>query len=217
MNKAIIIMTKVPFPGEVKTRMQPFLSEKQSAELATALLKDAEEKIANTNYGRIIAYSPVNYKKRLKAILQHDHLLIDQAGENLGDRMMNAFRFGFDQGFDAIVMIGTDSPTFPSESIEEAFGQLEEGIDLVLGESEDGGFYLIGLKTTYTDLFEGVNWDSDNTFERTMKNATNLGLIEGLVSPWYDVDLPEDLERLKDELAQNPDLAPNTSEWLKKI
>lgn len=210
-------MTKVPSAGNVKTRMQPFLSEVQSEEFATELLKDAEKKVLKTKHASIIAYSPANQKKRLKAILQHEHLLIDQAGKNLGDRMMNAFRFGFGQGFDAIVMIGTDSPTFPSESIEEAFEQLENGTDLVLGESEDGGFYLIGLNTAYPNLFEGVDWDSNYTFERTMKNAERFGMVEGLVSPWYDVDLPEDLERLKDELAQKPDLAPHTSEWLKKI
>ena len=217
MKKAIIIMTKVPFAGNVKTRMQPFLSEMQSEELATALLKDAEQKVINTPYASIIAYSPANLLKPLKAILQHYHLLIDQAGKDLGDRMMNAFRFGFSKDFDAIVMIGTDSPTFPAESIDEAFEQLENDRDLVLGESKDGGFYLIGLRRSYSDLFEGVNWESNDTFRYTLRNAERLGMCGGLVVPWYDVDLPADLERLKDELTKKPDLAPHTSEWLKKI
>ena len=217
MKTAIIIMAKVPSAGAVKTRMQPYLSAEQSAELATALLSDAERKIIKSHHTSIIAYSPANQLNHLKTILQHEHLLIDQAGKDLGDRMMNAFRFGFSQGFDAIVMIGTDSPTFPTESIEEAFEQLEKETDIVLGKSEDGGFYLIGLRTTYSDLFDDVDWELDDTFNRTLKNAEKLGMFEGLVAPWYDVDLPDDLERLKKELAENPAPAPNTAEWLKKI
>lgn len=210
-------MAKVPSAGNVKTRMQPFLSEAQSAELATAFLKDAEQKVTSPKYEQIIAFSPANKKNHLEAILQQQYTLIEQVGKNLGERMFNAFKSGFDAGLDSIVMIGTDSPTFPARSIEKAFEYLASDKEIVLGESEDGGFYLIGLRAVDPELFEGVAWGSSEAFRQIRQNARLLVLKLETLPIWYDVDIPSDLDRLKKELALNPQLAPNTSEWLKKI
>lgn len=219
MKKAIIIMTKVPAAGKVKTRLQPFIAPDQSAEIARAFLQDAERKAKTVTENIIFAVSPFDERDKLKNILQHPADLIEQQGETLGDRMLSAFKFVFDQGSDAVVLIGTDSPTFPSDHIELAFEFLEIETDVVLGKTEDGGFYLIGLRKLDTRIFENVSWSSRQTFEQVWENIMDSDLHLREVPSWYDVDQPEDLQKLKEELIHNENArrrATNTYECLMK-
>ena len=216
MKKAIIIMAKVPTAGKVKTRLQPFLSGEQCRELATCFLRDVEAKSKKHDCSTIVAYSPKHKKSELLNILQHDHILIEQAGEDLGERMYNAFEHAFQVGFDSVVMIGTDSPTFPDEALTDAFRNLETGSDAVMGKTEDGGYYLVGLSSLTEGTFDGVDWGTEKAFEQTQHNLLEKRFKLKLIQPWYDVDFPEDFERLKNEFEENPVLAPHTSEWLKK-
>ncbi len=203
MKKAIIIMAKIPEVGKVKTRLQPFLTENQSAELSKAFLQDAENKAKTAAENVFIAVSPFDKRDKLNDILQHQPMLIEQTGNNLGEKMLNAFKFAFEKGLDAVVMFGTDSPTFPADFIEQAFEFLELETDVVLGKTEDGGFYLIGLKVLDTRIFENVAWSSAETFEQVRQNIMNLKLHLREVPGWYDVDEPEDLEKLRKEVFHN--------------
>lgn len=213
MNRAIIIMTKIPRAGNVKTRLQPHLSPEQSAEIAAAFLQDAEAKARKVCDKTIIAFAPASEKDSLFNFVSSNNIFVAQSGKDLGERMFNAFVFAFADGSDSVVMIGTDSPSFPSEFIEQAFDLLENS-DAVLGESEDGGFYLIGLRTLRKEVFENVEWSSPETFAQTVRNIEKCGLSLSFVPKWHDVDFPEDLERLKFELRENPKLAPKTAKWL---
>ena len=214
MNNAIIIMTKIPRAGNVKTRLQPYLSPEQSAEIAAAFLQDAEAK-AQKVCETIIAFAPREEKAVLLNLVSSENIFVAQNGKDLGERMFNAFEFAFDNGSDSIVMIGTDSPSFPSEFLEKAFEFLENS-DAVLGESEDGGYYLIGLRTLKKEIFENVEWSSPETFDRTVRNIESCDLKLSFVPKWHDVDFPEDLKRLKKELLENPKLAPQTAKWLEE-
>ena len=219
MKKAIIIMAKVPEAGKVKTRLQPALTSNESAELATAFLQDTENKAKTITDNLIVAFSPINKKNELENILQHKPFLIEQRGDNLGEKMFNAFKFAFEASSDAVVMIGTDSPTFPADHIEQAFEFLDLETDVVLGKTEDGGFYLIGLRKLDTQIFENVSWSSDETFEQVWKNTMDLGLHLREVPSWYDVDEPEDLEKLLYEITHNENArrrAMKTFEYLLK-
>ena len=208
-------MAKFPEAGRVKTRLQPFLSREQSAEIASAFLQDAENKAKSVCENLIIAFSPPERKANFKSILQHENILIEQAGADLGERMFYAFKFAFFNDLDRVVMIGTDSPTCPTEFIKKAFESLENS-DAVLGETKDGGYYLIGLKILKREIFENVEWSSEKTFEQTRHNIENLELKLSLLPKWYDVDFPEDLARLRKELNKNPELAAKTAKWLKE-
>lgn len=217
MKKAIIIMAKVPAPGRVKTRLQPFFSEAQSAEISEAFLRDAESKAKSVEENVMIAVAPFEKKHELKNILQHNPALIEQRGENLGEKMLAAFRFVFEAGTDSVVMTGTDSPTFPADFIEQAFEYLELETDVVLGRTEDGGFFLIGLRAPLAPrIFEGVEWSSEKTFEQIRENVMDSGLHLREVPGWYDVDKPEDFEKLRREFMQNENArrrAPQTFEF----
>jgi rSAM/selenodomain-associated transferase 1 len=119
-----------------------------------------------------------------------------QEGEDLGKRMENAFLNRFERGFREVVIIGTDSPDQPPEHILEAFDLLaDKKIDLVLGPAEDGGYYLMGLKSVREELFCGIQWSSGEVFATTVSKAKELGLGVSLLPVWHDIDTAADLER----------------------
>lgn len=210
-------MTKVPQAGTVKTRLQSLLKPEQCRELAVAFLRDAERKAENIAAELIISFSPLEKQNLLTEILRTNPILVGQTGENLGERIFHAFEFAFSRRSDAVVMIGTDSPTVPQEFIEQAYVTLETKSDAVLGKTIDGGFYLIGLRKAEKKIFENVEWSSPQTFEQTKRNIKNLNLNLEEIPVWYDVDLPEDLERLKRELTKNPQIAQKTAEFLESL
>ena len=216
MKKVIIIMAKVPTAGAVKTRLYPFLSVEQSATLAECFLRDTVSKAKFLPNELIIAYTPVEKLDVLRAILSKEQIFIEQKGANLGDKMFHAFEFAFSQNPDAVVMIGTDSPTFPAQFITQAFEMLSEA-DAVLGETADGGFYLIGLQKLKREIFKLVEWSSPKTFEQTARNIENLGLRLSLLPNWYDVDTPDDLKRLKKDLSKSSSIAPKTFKFLESL
>jgi len=217
MKKTIVIMTKVPQAGKVKTRLQPYLTARQSAEISVCFLQDTEAKAKTVAQNLIIAFSPIEMKNLLIDILQTEPILVEQKGENLGERMFHAFEFAFLHDSDAVVMIGTDSPTVPAEFIKRAFAFLETKADAVLGKTKDGGFYLIGLRKLESAIFENVEWSSPKSFEQTKQNIENLNLKLREIPVWYDVDTSEDLERLEKELAENSQFAPKTSEFFRQF
>ncbi|MDQ3712175.1 MAG: TIGR04282 family arsenosugar biosynthesis glycosyltransferase [Acidobacteriota bacterium] len=215
MKRAIIIMAKAPVAGAVKTRLEPFLSPAECAELAAAFLRDAFAKAKTVCENTILAYSPAVQRAVLENILQSETVYVEQTGADLGERMSNAFEFAFASGSDAVVMIGTDSPTVPADFIRRAFEFLENESDVVLGETTDGGFYLIGLRKNYPKLFENVRWSSAQVFEQTMENAKRLKLRAAQIPTWYDVDVPPDLARLRKEILTGDKIeAPATFRWL---
>jgi rSAM/selenodomain-associated transferase 1 len=218
MKRAIVIMAKVPSAGTVKTRLKPFLAPEQCAGLAASFLQDAESKSKSVCENTIVAYSPADKREVLESILQTENILVEQNGANLGERMSNAFKFAFAQNSDAVVMVGTDSPTFPAEFIERAFKFLESGSDIVLGKAEDGGFYLIGLREFVPRLFENIQWSSPTVFEETSANAAKFGLKNLTEIPaWYDVDISADLLVLRNEFLSDEAIqkrASATYRWL---
>lgn len=219
MKSAIIVMAKFPAAGRVKTRLVPFLSAEQSAQLAECFLRDTIDKAKNLKRQLIVAYSPAGQRAFFAALTRsRQAVLVNQIGKDLGERMYFAFKFAFEQNSDSAVLIGTDSPTLPPEFIEQAFDLLRRDADAVLGKTADGGFYLIGLRKLKSEIFENVRWSSEKTFEQTAGNIKNSGFKLKEAPLWYDVDEQADLERLAEEFKQNDaakNIAPETFEWLK--
>ncbi|MDQ6788481.1 MAG: TIGR04282 family arsenosugar biosynthesis glycosyltransferase [Acidobacteriota bacterium] len=219
MKRTIIIMAKVPRAGNVKTRLQPFLSSEECRALAEAFLFDAINKVRKVCDELVIAFAPSdekNYFDRFETC--GDLILIEQKGADLGERMASAFEFAVSADLGkAIVMIGTDSPTFPIEFAEQAFSDLETRAEIVLGKSDDGGFYLIGLKKIFSTLFDGIEWSSAKVFEQITANVEKLKISRfELISGWYDVDTFTDLRRLRDEFSDAKAArknAPATYRW----
>lgn len=196
---ALAIMAKVPIPGQVKTRLTPFLSPEEAAELYRSLFFDQIESLLS--FGRadlFIAFAPEGAAVLFQEPVPSDFVCFLQSGGDLGDRMYNALIHLSTQGYRNIVLIGSDAPALPSRFLDEAFGILEQGThDLVLGPSRDGGYYLIGMSRPVPEIFQGIPWSSDRVLETTTQKLVPLGLRAHLLSPWFDVDTVGDLQYLQ--------------------
>ncbi len=120
---------------------------------------------------------------------------MEQKGSDLGERMKNAFLWGFSKGFQKIVMIGSDSPTLPAYFIQQAFFRLKSE-PIVFGPALDGGYYLIGMRPPIPDIFNNIRWGSKNVLSDTKKRLCRFDLLPY----WYDVDYPKDLRFLKQHI-----------------
>ena len=202
-SAALIIFAKAPISGQVKTRLCPPLTAEEAAGLHGSFVQDMLERSAATAKGpglrrfdRVLACSPSSNHVFFKIMEERQGLrLIDQIGDDLGARMSNAFHAVFAQGYERVLLVGTDLPSLAESSYANAIDLLS-GHDLVLGPSLDGGYYLIGLRSPAPDLFADVPWSTDQVFTVTQAKADALKLKTALLPPCRDVDTIEDLKAL---------------------
>jgi rSAM/selenodomain-associated transferase 1 len=222
MRQALAITAKAPRPGTVKTRLRPLLSDLDAAELYGCFLEDTlalAEAIPGIEI--IISYTPAGDESYFGGINSRARRLIVQRGEALGDRLYNAFEDLFGEGFDSVAMMNADSPTLPRDYVARAFEELRRrGDRAVLGPADDGGYYLVGLKRLHRRIFEQIPWSSNRVLAVTLERAREIGLEVALLPSWYDVDGPDELQRLSGEIASSRDddqnnlLARNTRRFI---
>ncbi len=196
MKHCLIIFAREPKKGNVKTRLSRHLSEMECLKLYKRFLKNAvllARKIKHCR--RIIAYDSDNQNPSFLKKIAPDFGFYKQKGENLGEKMFDAFK-AFAITNTKTIIIGSDSPGLPETYINRAFDELN-GKDLVLGPAYDGGYYLIGLKKPDWGIFEGIKWGYSSVFDKTLKNAKKLKKKIAVLDFWYDIDRPEDLKYLK--------------------
>lgn len=215
---AVIIMVKAPRAGSVKTRLTPPLSEMDAAALAACFAQDTVNGASRVTSEVIIAYAPADGREMLEAFLPDGLRWLEQRGEDLGERLEAVAAQAFATGFGPLVFIGADSPTLPSQFIATAIDSLAAAeSDIALGPTEDGGFYLVGLRQNTHGLFRNIAWSTSQAYAHASRNAARLGLRLLELPPWYDVDTPADLERLRSELSGDEQArmrAPATYQWL---
>lgn len=194
----LAIMAKAPRVGAVKTRLCPPLRAPEAAELARCFLLDAVERVqAVAGVEPILAYTPTEARGEFE-VLAPGFALIPQRGEDLGERQGGLVEDVLGLGHEAALVIGTDSPTLPRECLDEAVGLvMAPEVDLVLGPTEDGGYYLLGLRAPCPGLFEDVPWSTPAVLSRTLERARRLGLRAACLPTWFDVDTGADLDRLR--------------------
>jgi uncharacterized protein len=218
MNGVIIIMAKVPIAGTVKTRLQPFFTPDESAEIATVFLQDSLDKAHSASKNVILAYSPNDGENQLRKLVNPQTSLLQQIGDDLGERIISTFESIFKPDIESVLMIGTDSPTMPISILKAAFESLEK-YDSVIGKTLDGGFYLIGFTNLNPDLipaiFDQVEWSTPKAHSQTVANIDSLGLSLHNLPILYDVDTPEDILKLISDQALR-ETAPNTFKYLSK-
>jgi rSAM/selenodomain-associated transferase 1 len=195
-------MAKAPVAGQVKTRLCPPLSAQDAAELSRCFLLDKIAQVREvTRAEPVVAYAPEDAAAVFEA-LAPGFTLLPQRGGDLTARLLSILERLFAGGCEAAIMIDSDTPTLPVGLLEDAVTLAASGeYDLVLGPSEDGGYYLIGLQRLRPELFEGMPWSTPAVYVETLRRAQALGLRTTQLAPWYDVDTAVDLERLTAELA----------------
>jgi rSAM/selenodomain-associated transferase 1 len=214
---ALAIMAKVPRPGKVKTRLAPPLTLEQSAALNTCFLRDTTANIAAVaaqgNASGIICYTPVGDEEAFDGLLPDGFSLIAQRGDGFGERLHCAVTDLLACGFGAVCLIDSDSPTLPQSALDEAVRRLAEpGDRMVLGGSDDGGYYLIGLKTAHSTVFDRITWSTASVYRETMERAHEAALEAVELPLWYDVDDGATLRILAAELLEDKRPAFATTE-----
>lgn len=195
-NRALIVVAKQPAPGQTKTRLVPPLSFEQAAALYEGFLLDTLDLMrAVPGVRRVIAYLPREARDYF-ARLAPDFDLIPQRGADLGARLDHAVTHYLSNGHEQVVIMNSDSPTLPSEHLRQAFEQLTDHVDVVLGPSDDGGYYLIGLRRPAPRLLREVRMSTPRVLADTLRIAREENQRVALLPPWYDVDDRASLRRL---------------------
>jgi uncharacterized protein len=198
---ALAVLAKAPIPGSVKTRMVPPLTHDQAAELSRALLLDQLDHL--TELGDVdlyVAFTPIDAKSLMKSIVPASFQCFPQRGDDIGERMYEVFAELWRRGHRNSILIGSDLPVVPLVFFRDAFKVLErEDRQLVLGPSEDGGYYLVGMNQPTPEIFEGMAWSHDQVLAQTTEKLGRLGIDFRLLPGWFDLDTIEDIERLRAE------------------
>lgn len=211
----LIVFTRYPEPGKAKTRLIPALGETGAAELHRQMAEHTLNQVRELRSQDAVTIA-VRFTggdlSQMSAWLGADLEYCPQGDGDLGDRLSQAFVSAFERGFRSVVIIGTDCPELDKSVLITAFQQLQEH-DVVLGAAADGGYYLIGLRRHYPELFQGIPWSSDRVFAQTCTIAQQLGLQVSPNLPMLrDVDYPEDLVVWKQATAKISVIIPTLNE-----
>jgi uncharacterized protein len=197
-DNALILFARDPVLGTVKTRLSPFLEEGVILKLYTCFLQDSLDNIGQVeNVDRFVGVAPSNESGFFTRTLGSDICMFVQEGESLGDKMRRAIQDRFTEGYERVVIIGSDSPSLPASYIHRALGSKR---DIVLGPSTDGGYYLVGMRGKMVEVFKDVTWGTETVLQETCKHLLQNGASLELLPVWYDVDTPEDLKFFKTHL-----------------
>lgn len=197
MKKGLIIFAREPVPGKVKTRLARDIGDVAAADLYAAMLNDTINNACSLKNITILIFWALE-NESLPVLSSTVPLeMFRQNGNNLGERMTNAFETAFSKGISACCIIGSDSPDLPPELIMQAFDHLAYSeTDVVYGPAEDGGYYLLGMKQLWQRLFEGISWSSPSVISSTLDRIDELKLHGAPLPTWYDIDTLPELQRL---------------------
>jgi uncharacterized protein len=217
---ALGLMAKAPLAGEVKTRLVPPLQAREAAALNVCFLRDMAANIKGVSESEaasgLVVYTPTGSEAAFDGVLPEGFKM-------LGERLCNATDDLLQQGYSAVCLINSDSPTLPKSILIRAIDSLAiDGDRVVLGAADDGGYYLIGLKHAHRNLFNEIAWSSSDVLARTTERAAEIDLPVELLPNWYDVDDADTLNRLCEELFLTPFFdgayhAPHTRAFLESI
>ncbi len=234
---ALAMMIKAPRPGASKTRLCPPLAPEEAAGLSGCFLRDTTANIAHVADGRgpggggapaagVAVYTPVGMEPAFDGLLPEGFCMVAQRESGFGERLFGAVEDLLALGYGSVCLIDSDSPTLPAAALAAAVEALARpGDRTVLGPSEDGGYYLIGVKAAHRRLFEDIDWSTERVAPQTRERANELGLEMILLPTWYDVDDGPTLRFLCDELFDPASVraqaggfpAPKTREFLSAI
>jgi rSAM/selenodomain-associated transferase 1 len=189
-KKLLIVFVKNPIAGKVKTRLASSIGEQQALEVYKALLAHtlSISKLLETD--KVVYYSDFISSSDSWTTSGFTQEL--QGGDDLGQKMMCAFNASFQQGYNSVVIIGSDCFELTTAILQTAFDELSK-TDVIIGPAKDGGYYLLGMKTLYGELFRNKTWGSEILLSETLNNIKELKLSYSLLQELRDIDTEEDL------------------------
>lgn len=183
----LIVFAKNPHYGSVKTRLAEMIGKEQALEIYTHLFQTTECIVKKLNNCDVHVYFTESTDESSFAGISK----FLQQGEDLGERMRQAFEAGFSSGYNRIVGIGTDLPDLTAEIIHKAITKLDCN-ELVFGPAEDGGYYLLGMNQLHASVFENKLWSTENLLQITIEELKNQQLKFHLLETKNDIDTYED-------------------------
>jgi uncharacterized protein len=199
IEDCLIIFTRYPEPGKAKTRLIPALGAEGAATLHRQMAERTLLQARDLQKLKPLAIEVwfVGGNTDLMATWLGEDLIFQvQIDGDLGDRLLAAFQNAFAKGHRRVVVIGTDCPVLNTAILAQSFTALQQSI-LTIGPTQDGGYYLIGLQHCIPELFSGIPWSTPTVFTDTLNIAERLHITPALLPCLYDIDLPQDLEKLQ--------------------
>ena len=188
-KNALLIFTRNPELGKCKTRLAATVGDEKALEIYTFLVRHTAAISANVQADKFVYYSETLhvddywddsvYKKKV------------QQGDDLGLRMLHAFKEAFANGYERVIIIGSDLYDLETTDIDQAFQALQLN-DVVLGPAEDGGYYLLGMKQLYPSVFLNKQWGTASVLRATLNDLRAENSI--LLPEKNDVDYYEDIK-----------------------
>ena len=206
--RRLLVFLKDPAPGRVKTRLAQAIGPDAASAVSRACAELTLERLGAFRAQTTLYVDPPEALPQVRAWLGAPWIMRPQQGRTLGDRLADATRHAFGEGATRVVVLGTDSPWLRAEDVEAAFHALEQA-ELVLGPTEDGGYYLLGLSRRAPALFQGIAWSSPRVYAQTLERARALGLRIHPLPMGYDLDYLEDVKRFLEE-ERRRDVIPAT-------
>lgn len=210
----LVIFARPAVAGRCKTRLIPGYGELGALSLAEAFLLDTYQLALGSGAWRIVV--SLAETGTIPELTPPPEVWVQGPGD-LGERMTAAAERALSEGASWVILLGSDSPGLPRLFVQQAIELLRRGHDAVLGPASDGGFYLLGLRRCPEALLENLVWSSSNTCAATLQRLEEWGLWPVLLSEWFDVDRPEDVERLRAGIGSGRIAAPHSEHALRKV
>jgi rSAM/selenodomain-associated transferase 1 len=192
-KSAIIILIRNPVLGRVKTRLAADIGDFNALSVYKSLLSYTRDITKCIDSTRLLFYSDfIDYNDDWEDQVYEKYV---QSGNDFGEKMLNTFNIALAH-HELAVIIGSDCFELSSDIIELAFKKLKN-LDVVLGPAKDGGYYLMGLKKVYPELFQDKNWSTNSVISETINTVKNLELSYSLLPLLGDIDTLQDLKASK--------------------
>lgn len=187
----LLIFTKNPKPGRVKTRLAVDIGDQNALKLYRYLLQHTMEVTKKLPQEKWVFYSDEIPEKDIWDEKHFSKKL--QQGNDLGERMQNAFAEAFQQNYHKVIIIGSDLYDLQTGDLKQAFRKLDES-DVVIGPARDGGYYLLGMKSPHNALFQNKKWSTARVLEDSLANLKDKKVI--LLEERNDIDCVADIPNL---------------------
>ena len=211
----LVLLAKRPERGRSKTRLARDVGDEDAARLAKAFLLDTLALCAEHPARFLVAYAPTEGREWF-AEHAPTAALTAQPEAEFDERVVHALRSAFERGASRCVILGMDTPQLELSTITSAFRALDDH-DVCLGPSEDGGYYLLGLRELEPALFEDIAWSTSSVLSTTLERARERDLTVALLEPERDVDDVQDLAALRETLNRRPNVAIRTRSELDRL
>jgi hypothetical protein len=214
-DRVLVIMAKAPRPGAVKTRLTPILSPDAVTAFYGCLLDDTLALARSLGDVKVAIMCPDSDVNELARLAGEEVNVVAQEGEGLAAGLTSVFAHFAEAHQRRTIAFNSDSPHLPRSVLEGAFETLSAH-DVVVGPTDDGGYYLVGAKASHPALFAHDGMGTSSALETLLSRVRTLELSVGFADPFYDIDVAGDLTRLAAELRLAPIRAPRTARWLKE-